>query len=354
MDVGESWSRWTQGRVVYTDSADHVALIVRTLGIETAVWQATLDAYAARLGPDADVAERLQTLTESFMQAARLPAAPPGAALVGCACCSATSMRAIVERPGAESLLFGRCDECGHGQLLTPPSSKPYESAGYYRRRAEDGSGYAAYATEREYREAKAAQLFDALGTAGLRPASMLEVGSGFGFSRRAAERRGIRSLGVDVNPEAARAARELYGFDTRVSTLGEALASGAVPHRSFDLVLYQFVLEHVTDPRDELRQAAAALSRGGHLVLVVPSMSALELAVFGGRYRSLRGDHLHLFSPPSIERYLTQAGLELVELSSHCNLHLLRGFLEPEQLQTIYAQRKGPDLTVIAQGASR
>lgn len=353
MDVGEIWSRRKHGRVVYTDTDEHVALIVRTLGIETAVWQATLDAYAERLERDAGVATRLRTLTESFVQAACLPALP-STPPTNCACCGAATTRAVVERPGPTPLVFGRCDDCGHGQLLSEARSNPYESANYYRQRAEDGSGYAAYAAERDYREAKALQLFDSLAMGGLRPTNLLEVGSGFGFSRRAAERRGIRSAGVDVNPEAARAARELYGFDTQVSTLRDALTRGALPRHAFDLVLYWFVLEHIADPLDELQQAAAALSPGGHLVLVVPSMSALELDVFRGRYRSLRGDHLHLFSPASLERFLGAAGLTLVELRSHCNLHLLRGFLDADELSAIYARGRGPDLTVVAKGPSR
>jgi SAM-dependent methyltransferase len=180
----------------------------------------------------------------------------------------------------------------------------------------------------------------------GAAPRTLLEVGSGFGFTRAAAEQRAIATAGVDLNPHAAAAARRLYGFDTLV---GDAAAARG----TFDLVLYQFVLEHLPDPAAELRRAAALVAAGGALALVVPSMDAVEIDLFGPAYRSFRDDHLHLFSRRSIERFLDGAGLRVAAARTACSIGLLRGFFAADELAALDAAGRGPDLTVLARRPS-
>jgi SAM-dependent methyltransferase len=336
---------------VHADSDEHVALVTRTLGIDAAAWSRVLDAYAQRVTSSSTVDEKLGALSEAFATVVARRGSREVVASSRCACCGELCMQpALTRGAGDIDLVYGLCTGCGHGQLLSGAATAPYAAPDYFRRREDDGSGYTAYLSERDYREAKGAQLLDWLESIGIRGRAMLEVGCGFGYTRKAAEARGLTSAGVDINPEAASAARALYGMQTHISTLGDALASGALPSRRWDLVLYQFVLEHLEDPRRELRQAARALSPDGHLVLVVPSMSTFELLVFGASYRSLRGDHLHLFSESSLRRYLSDAGLTLTRLRSHCSLGLLRGFLAPVELEQLYDSGRGPDLTVVAE----
>lgn len=349
--LNERWTRRVGDRVVHSDCDEHIALVLRTLDIDERSWTDTLDCYVTHVTARSSAEQRLRGLAASFLRLAPHAAPLPVAAASTCASCGTSEMRPAVARLAApRPLVYGRCTVCGHGQLLSTPRPDAHADASYYSRRAADGSGYFAYESEREYREDKAARLFDSLEQAGVHGRRLLEIGSGYGFTRRVAEARGMVSAGVDVNPEAARGARALYGLATHVVTLGEALASGALAAASWDLVLYQFVLEHVSEPRAELVQAARALSPGGHLVLIVPSMAALELDIFGAAYRSLRGDHLHLFSDASLRRMLADAGFRVHSVTSHCGLHLLRGFLEPTELEAIYTSGRGPDLTVIAE----
>jgi len=213
-------------------------------------------------------------------------------------------------------------------------------------------AGYEDYSKEQHYRETKGSRLLDWIeSVTGARKRLLLEVGCGFGYTRRAAETRGLRTTGVDVNPYAAEQARDLYGMDTFVGSLSAALLSGVVPAAGHDLVLYQFVLEHLSDPCAELCLATRALAPGGALVLVVPSADAAEIDVFGAAYRSVRGDHLHLFSRRSIEAALARVGLAICGLKTECSIHLLRGFLSIEELERdVYAAGRGPDMLVVAQ----
>lgn len=345
------WTRQSHGQRAYSDSEQHVQLILRTLGIDEARWSATLDRYCELLPADADVDVRLSTLGRAFRDAGPSAPALPEASSCACAVCGASAVTPVVTKLAEPALVYGRCGACGHGQRLAGPNvDDVYQDDAYYQQRASDGTGYAAYAEERAYREAKGARLLELLEQR-LEPAprSLLEVGSGFGYTLSGAAARGWRSQGVDLNPAAARAAQAIYGFETVTSTLEQALDSGRVAGRSWDIVLYQFVLEHVASPRAELLAACRALGADGCLVLIVPSMESFELDVFGPSYRSLRSDHLHLFSARSLGQLLGAVGLDVLSVNSHCNLHLASGFLEPEQLAQLYQGGRGPDLTVLA-----
>jgi SAM-dependent methyltransferase len=355
--LDDRWVRARGGRILHADTAEHVGLITRTLRIDEATWAAVLDRYAERIDSSATTLDRLTAFAHAFRAASPPAVALPSLAELVCSACRAGGVRATLARRsggGRPPMVYGVCGKCGHGHLLggAAPSSV-YESDGYFQKRGADGVGYDAYEAEQTYREAKGARLLEWITrTAPLcsKTPSLLEVGSGFGFTLGAAAARGWRTIGVDVNPAAASATRRLYGVKTVTATLETALRTGAVAKRAWDVVLYQFVLEHLSDPEIELRHAAEAVAPGGYVVFVVPSMSTFEVDVFGASYRSLRADHRHLFSVASARAYLSAAGLTHVAHETTCSLHLLRGFLEPSALADLYAADRGPDLLVLAQ----
>ena len=354
----DRWTRVREGRVIHADTDAHARLVARTLGVEVDAWERVLDRYATHWRVDQDDLQgRARALTEAFAPCAGAgPSEHPGGA---CPVCGASPLVPAVERRNDDAparSVWARCGSCGHGALVAGGvASVVYDSGEYYLRRDPGGAGYDDYLAERAYRERKGAILLDRIaersppGRGAL--TSLLEVGSGFGYTRHAGVARGMRTSGVDVSPHAREAARSLYGFQTFTGTLADALAAPSVARvvAPFDLVLYQFVLEHLTDPVAELRTAASTLDTGGVLAVLVPSMDALELDVFTSAYRSLRRDHLHLFSRGSLERTFVSAGLRPVSFHTDCSLHLLAGFLSDGELHTLYASGRGPDLLGLA-----
>ncbi|MEA3064927.1 MAG: hypothetical protein QOJ27_1373 [Sphingomonadales bacterium] len=339
-------------------SNEQVARSARTLRIEAAQWRRVLAGYAQLSpGPSGSVEARLQALHDAF--AAEVPDASPlagGAAARTCpACLEGSIVRRYARAPGAGAqsppLVYGRCGGCGHGLLLsTPEPDSLYRTAAYYERRTSSGAGYCGYEAERDYRVDKGRRLLRRIAMLfGRPPGSMLEIGSGFGFTRAAAASLGWKTMGIDPNPAAGAGAKRLFGMETFVGTLSSALDSGAVGHGVWDMVLYDFVLEHLADPEGELRRAAGLLSPAGVLALVVPSMAAAEVEIFGGAYRSFRSDHRHIFSPDSLTLLLGRAGLSLAGTRSGCTLHLLKAVLTGGELSQLYEDGRGPDLTVVA-----
>lgn len=332
-----------EGRRRFEDDDDHVALVCRTLRTSEDTWRALVTRWCASTPADASLALRLETLREAAGVAFGEQTCPPRTA--PCVVCGATS-RCVV---ATDALSLGRCEACGHGQLLHGASdSSVYTTAAYYSARTAQGAGYERYRQEQVYRERKGEALLTRLFERRQRtPQRLLEVGSGFGFTLAAARRLGLSVQGIDVNPAAAEGARALTGVETFVGTSSDWLA--AHPTSRFDVVLYQFVLEHLADLRGELHRARALLSPGGLLIAVVPSAEATELEVFRSRYRSLREDHLHLFSARSVARLLSDASFVERVLETTCNLHLLRGFLSTDELEALYGSGAGPDVVISA-----
>jgi SAM-dependent methyltransferase len=345
----DTWSIEAHGQIVFSDSAEHAALVQRILRVDESLWRRAVEEYGRMLQGD-HVDARLRALRQAWdLCSPHAGTLPQTADVLICPICGNCSVTPILSRASAE--VYGLCGDCGHGVLLSPPTEADvYRKPDYYEQRSDDGVGYEAYRQEQSYREAKAERLLNWIEGRSARPiASMLEVGSGYGFSRAAAERRGWCTMGVDLNPHAATACRDLYGIETFTGTLEQALASGAISKHSWDLVLYQFVLEHVADPIAELRQAAEAVAATGGVALLVPSMQAAERVVFGASYRSLRPDHLHLFSWKSLDICMAKAGLRRDLSRSECSVHLLAGFLTQEELATLYENGDGPDLIAVA-----
>lgn len=338
------------------DARAHRALVARVLRIDPAAWDEILAQFRDGAPADAPPASRLQRL--AAIVAARFPSAPAfdGAALTRpCPACGAASVRTRYRRAGdgdtALPVAYATCPACGHAVLVDDaPPEDPYASAAYYERQDAAGVGYAGYERERAFREARGERLLRwALARRTATGTSLLEVGSAFGFTRRAAERLGLRTAGVDRNPFAAHRARALYGLDTIVGTLQDAHARGALAPGGYDLVLYDFVLEHVEDPQAELRLAAGALAPAGTLVLRVPGMEALEVGPFGALYRSFRRDHLHVFTRASLAHLLAGAGLALTALETGCGADLLREVVPRRTRRAAYAAGFGPDITCCA-----
>jgi SAM-dependent methyltransferase len=339
-------------------------LAARTLQISPEAWQAVLARYRATVGapgPRETADDEIRRCLAALASAYRAhsphvsPPPPPGEPRRPCPGCRADAVwPLLVRRP---ALAYGRCASCGHGLLLGegPPREAEvrarHAGAGYYSARDAQGVGYDAYDREAATREEKGVRLAERLRALPAPPATLLEVGSGFGYTRAGAERAGLRTAGVDVNGHACGEARRRYGLDTFHGTLAEALASPAsgLADGGWDAVLYQFVLEHVIDPGGELALARRALRPGGWLVLTLPSMEAAEIEAFGASYRSFRADHLHLFSRASLAAILDRAGFSAHVVESFCNIHLLRDVLSPPALDHLYRSGRGPDLFAIA-----
>ncbi|KAA0678230.1 class I SAM-dependent methyltransferase [Roseomonas genomospecies 6] len=151
------------------------------------------------------------------------------------------------------------------------------------------------------------------------RPASLLDVGCGFGFTVDMAARCfGWRAVGVDPCGLAQSGAKLLDApivtrYLDRDSGIGEP----------FDLVHSSEVIEHIDDPYGFIGILRHHLAPGGIVVLKTPNAEAVTPSFAPGMLRALLapGSHLILYTPLSIRRALRKAGFDhvVVEANGSC-----------------------------------
>lgn len=139
-------------------------------------------------------------------------------------------------------------------------------------------------------------------------PGRVLEVGCGEGALLDDLKKRGWSVEGQEVDENAAKHARQIYGLDVHVGDLVElALEAGR-----YDAIVMTHVLEHVHDPRALLAECRRLLAPGGRVVIATPNPNSYGHAKFGASWRGLEPPrHLHLFPPAAAARLAELAGFD-------------------------------------------
>jgi 2-polyprenyl-3-methyl-5-hydroxy-6-metoxy-1,4-benzoquinol methylase len=98
---------------------------------------------------------------------------------------------------------------------------------------------------------------------------TVLSVGCAAGRTEAELVKRGIKVVGVEINPEAAKIARQrgLTILDGDVSEIDVAVAG-----EFYDCIIYADVLEHLPDPLSVLQRHVSSLKKGGTVIISVPN----------------------------------------------------------------------------------
>jgi SAM-dependent methyltransferase len=167
------------------------------------------------------------------------------------------------------------CPSCG--AAATAPPVAPGELAGFY------GRGYASHGDPGGPLAPLMRSLKRAQAGATLRmppfstalsgtPGRVLDVGCGRGDLGQALLARGWKVAGVEPSARAA-AVAERRG----VEVLGATLEATDLAAGEYDAIVFRHSLEHMPDPLESLRRAAAALRPGGVIVISLPNFSSWQ-----------------------------------------------------------------------------
>ncbi|MFT3886300.1 MAG: class I SAM-dependent methyltransferase [Flavobacteriales bacterium] len=143
------------------------------------------------------------------------------------------------------------------------------------------------------------------------RTGRLIDVGCGGGGFLRCAAERGWEAHGTEYGAATVETLRE-QGFHMRQGPLDAANYEAG----SFDVVVSIEVLEHVIDPREELRQMHRILRPGGLLYITTPNFNALTRRLTGSRWTVVAyPEHLTLFTAASLHGLLERSGFERIGL---------------------------------------
>ncbi|MGH3471297.1 MAG: methyltransferase domain-containing protein [Nocardioidaceae bacterium] len=149
----------------------------------------------------------------------------------------------------------------------------------------------------------------------------VLDVGCSTGYLAAALAARGNDVSGVELDLAAAEHARP-HLKELVVGDLEELDLVAAFGKRSFDVLVFADVLEHLRNPGDVLRRAVPLLDRGGSAVISIPNVAhgAVRLALLQGHFDYsemglLDDTHLRFYTRESVDELLRTSGFACMEL---------------------------------------
>jgi SAM-dependent methyltransferase len=324
------------GGVVFDDTRDHFENAVVRLAVDRDTFGVWLDASGRQTG---ELEGRLRKGYEEVRP--EWTARPSGRVLDA-------SLR-VLHPAIAENRGFGVAvdDARSQGFLIRPEGdgfvremSPPVYEEAYFEGGASNAGGYGQYLAQAGWRLEKAArQVRELAAHAGVVGGRVLDVGSGYGFFRKALSDAGYEHAGIEISAHARRVAHEIFGMDSFEVGLGELAARG----ERFDAVTLFDLIEHVPDPVALLRDVRSVLAPGGVVAIKTPNLECPEAEIFGAAYHSFKREHLVYFTPRSLERAASQAGLEPVYATTLS--HLLVGFFGSDTLRAWEAAGRGADV---------
>lgn len=244
-----------------------------------------------------------------------------------CLVCASTDHSEILEGidtlhglPGRWSVR--RCRACGHG--FTSPRPDRNSIPLYY---PSDYSPFASPIAAGDSRGWKAAikrfvgDVFDPRETvipADQVPGDALEIGCGSGRFLVELARRGWRVRGVEPSHTAITELVSAHDVEVAQGTVD----SVEFEPSSFDLVAALMVLEHLHDPRTDVRRIESWIRPGGIFMGSVPNSASWEFGAFGADWYALQlPTHLSHFTPGSLSKLLIDAGFEPPEIIGQRNI---------------------------------
>jgi len=221
----------------------------------------------------------------------------------------------------------------------------------YYSPQGGEHYGMKEYILQMDWRLEKAQRIInlvvDNAGTRGQRwlkdpsRTNMLDVGSGIGYFRKAADNLGFQHHGIDLSEDIIKHCKEVFGFETwqgHVENLREYAAG-----TKFQLITLFDVIEHLETPRAVIGLLKEFLAEDGLIVIRTPNLNAQEAEVLGDYYYSFKLDHVRYFSANSLNAMMH--GLEMKSLFSETESHLFKGILGADYLFKLGQARRGADI---------
>jgi SAM-dependent methyltransferase len=142
----------------------------------------------------------------------------------------------------------------------------------------------------------------------------LLDIGFGAGTMLEIAKEMGWKVYGLEVSKPAADQARQ-RGFNV----VHGDLAGSGFEEGYFDVVAASEILEHLPNPKSDLREIARILRPGGLFWGTTPNAKALSFSILKLEWSILSPpEHIQLYSSMGVRLMLCNAGFEKLRLKTY------------------------------------
>ena len=158
--------------------------------------------------------------------------------------------------------------------------------------------------------------------------ASVLDIGCNIGYWLHFLRKKGITdTIGIEINDQCRKFGREIFGLEIHKS-IGDF-------SRTFDLISFNDVLEHLDDPILFLTQTFSLAHSGTIYFIQLPNYQSNMAKRLGKNWPWWSvPDHLWHFNPHSITKLLEKAGLVVVELKTCDAMYDLIEYILPQWIR--------------------
>ncbi|MEW6558326.1 MAG: methyltransferase domain-containing protein [Elusimicrobiota bacterium] len=146
----------------------------------------------------------------------------------------------------------------------------------------------------------------------------LLEVGCGNGGYLKFMQNLGWKVLGIDIDAEALKIAKEKFNLSVILGSLEEI----KFPENSFDIIATFHVIEHIPNPITFLKECYRILKPKGRLIISTPNAESLAHKIFKENCRILEPPrHFYLYSLFHLKKLLKNFGFKILHLSTTSNI---------------------------------
>jgi 2-polyprenyl-3-methyl-5-hydroxy-6-metoxy-1,4-benzoquinol methylase len=141
----------------------------------------------------------------------------------------------------------------------------------------------------------------------------LLDVGCGVGYFLTEAKKRGWEVYGTEYTEDAI-CICEQRGINTKKGKLNAAWYE----KESFDIVTSFEVIEHIYNPREEVKNINQVLRKGGLFYFTTPNFNAIERFILKEQYNVIQyPEHLSYYTKKTIHYLLTKNGFQRKRLQT-------------------------------------
>ncbi len=141
----------------------------------------------------------------------------------------------------------------------------------------------------------------------------ILDIGCATGLLLNHLRLQGWETEGVEICKASADYARDQFNLSVHDTNLFEC----SFPNDHFPVIHFSHVIEHVPAPSDFLKEVYRILKPGGYIIVTTPNIEGLFARIFRKNWRSVRTDHLFLFSKKNLHDLLKQCGFNVLKYRS-------------------------------------
>ena len=236
---------------------------------------------------------------------------------------------------------YATCNECG-SLFQTPRPDRNSFDRFYRDSRSADYWANTFFPSVAEARRIhlvrpKIEQIVELCGKDDFVPASLCEVGAGYGlfldeWKKRFPE---AKTIGIEPNPALAEKCRQ-----KGLSIIEEFVEDATGYEENFDLIVAMEVIEHIHDPFQFCLALRRRMNAGGRALVTGPTVDGFDIQVLWEHSRSVSPPHhLNLLSVSGFENLMKRAGFSLLRVFTpgHLDVEIVQKAVEedPSQLSS-------------------